>query len=164
MGDIIEVMRRIVTINEIVVLRNKFSSSEKVILTTGVFDGLHIEHERFLKKAKACGNILIVGIESDKRVRELKGKERPLNSQKKRAAAIALLDWVDYAFIMPTNLGTRRGREQLIKNLKPDVYAISANTPFKAEKDRIMKKFGGKLKVVHPYNPEISTTKMLGAH
>lgn len=154
-------MAKIYTIKEIITLRNRFSSQKMIIFATGVFDILHAEHIRFLNRAKSQGDILIVGIEPDIRVKGLKGKGRPTNPQKKRAEAIAELTAVNYSFILPTNLGIRKGREKLIKNLRPDIYAISANTPFQKEKRRIIKKFGAKLAVVLPHNPKISTSEIL---
>jgi rfaE bifunctional protein nucleotidyltransferase chain/domain len=155
-------MPKIFSLKKISALHNQIPS-QKLVLATGVFDILHVEHLRFLKKAKAQGDLLIVGVESDKRVRELKGKDRPVNSQKKRAQKIAKQDVVDCVFVLPDNLATKKGREEFIKTLRPDIYAVSTSTPFQAEKQRILKKFGGKLKVVHPHNPKISTTKIITA-
>ena len=154
---------KIKSLSELIKLRQNVGIGKKVVLATGVFDILHIEHLRFLKKAKKEGNILIIGIESDKRVRKLKGKGRPINSQQRRAKVIAALNMVDYLFILPENLGGRKAREELIKTIKPDIYAVSSNTPFQQEKQRIMKKFKGELKIIHPHNPQISTTKILTA-
>ncbi|MCH7951773.1 adenylyltransferase/cytidyltransferase family protein [Patescibacteria group bacterium] len=156
-------MGKIVRLDELITLRASLLSAKTIVLATGVYDILHIEHLRFLKKAKAEGDILIVGIESDERVRKLKGKGRPINPQNQRAEIAAALELVDYAFILPNNLGTKKGREALIKAIRPERYAISANTPFQEEKKRVMEKFGGKLKVVLPHNPEVSTSKIIKA-
>lgn len=155
-------MGKTISLTELIKLRSSLSDSKTIILTTGVFDILHSEHLQFLKKAKRKGDILIVGIESNKRVHELKGKGRPINKQKIRLNNITKLKAVDYAFILPENLmNTKQGREKLVANLKPHIYAVSANTPFFKEKQRIIKKFKGKLKIVHSYNPNISTTKII---
>lgn len=156
-------MKKSQSLKELIKIRSLLPSSRTVILTTGVFDLLHTEHKRFLRKAKREGDRLFVGIEPDTRVRRLKGRGRPVNSQKKRAKAIAAIDVVDCVFILPNNLGTQKGREQFIKSLRPDIYAISTNTPFNEEKRRIMRKIGGELKVVHPHNPAISTTRIIAS-
>jgi len=132
-----------------------------MVLVTGVFDILHYEHFKFLQKAKQQGDVLVVAIESDTRVRQLKGQGRPVNSQTVRLQNLAALKMVDFVFILPQNLSCRKGREQFIQKLKPDIYAVSSSTPFIKEKRRIMRKFKGRLKVVHPYNPQISTTKII---
>jgi rfaE bifunctional protein nucleotidyltransferase chain/domain len=153
-------MTKRVTLKKMILIRKNISR-KTVILATGVFDFFHIEHLRFLKKAKSQGDVLLVGVEPDTRVRLLKGRGRPVNQQANRLKKISAIKMVDFSFILPKNLGTKKGREDLIANLRPDIYAISANTPFQIEKQRIMKKFGGKLRIIHPYNPKVSTTKLI---
>lgn len=154
-------MGTLLTYKQAIKRRRALPLTWKVVLATGVFDILHSEHLRFLKAAKAEADALFVGIESDRRVRELKGKGRPVNPEDKRAADIAALQPVDIAFILPTNLRTKEGRERFIKTLKPHLYALSANTPFLADKRHIMEKFGGEVRVVLEHNPAISTTKLI---
>lgn len=156
-------MTKIVTPEEIIALRNTSLSQKSVVLATGVFDILHAEHRRFLKKAKKEGEVFIVGVESDVRVRALKGEGRPLNRQDKRLKNLASENIADYAFILPETLGTKQGREELIEKLRPQTYAVSSRTPFQEEKRRIMEKFKGMLKVVHPHNPKLSTTQIIAA-
>jgi len=67
-----------------VVLHKARSEKQTVVLVTGVFDIFHSEHKVFLQKAKQAGDILLVGIESDVRVTQIKGPGRPINSQQKR--------------------------------------------------------------------------------
>ncbi len=150
-----------ISLSDLVAKRRKTLSPKVIVLATGVFDILHSEHKRFLKKAKKQGDILIVGIESDLRVKKIKGKTRPVNDQTNRAKKIAALKEVDYAFILPKNLNLKTAREKLIKDLKPHIYAVSENSPHIKEKQRIMKKFGGELKVVLKHNPVISTTRLI---
>lgn len=149
-----------ISLDKLIKIR-RIPSSKVVVLATGVFDILHLEHRRFLKKAKKQGDILIVGIESDFRVPQIKGKKRPLNSHTKRTKKIAALKEVDYVFILPENLDLKIAREKLIKDLKLHIYAVSENSPHIKEKQRIMKKFGGELKVVLKHNPAISTTRLI---
>jgi rfaE bifunctional protein nucleotidyltransferase chain/domain len=153
---------RIINAEEFARLRDRKLKEKKLILATGVFDILHLEHIHFLKKAKAKGDILIVGVESDKRAKQLKGRERPINSQNDRAELLTALSFVDYIFVLPDNLDTTKGRENLIEMVRPDIYAVSQNTPFISEKSRVMEKLGGKTVVVCGYNPEVSTTIILG--
>lgn len=89
---------------------------KKVVFTNGCFDILHIGHVRYLADAKACGDILVVGVNSDRSVSELKGPERPLQLQTDRAEILNALSSVDHTVIFdeatPINL---------IKSVKPDV-------------------------------------------
>ncbi len=71
----------------------------KVVTTNGAFDLIHVGHIRNLKKAKAMGDVLIVGINSDRSVKNYKGRKRPILGEKDRAEIVAGLEAVDYVFI-----------------------------------------------------------------
>lgn len=70
-----------------------------VVFTNGCFDILHVGHVRYLQQARALGDVLIIAINSDRTVRELKGARRPINSQSERAEMLAALACVDYVTI-----------------------------------------------------------------
>jgi len=94
----------------------------KVVFTNGVFDVLHRGHVTYLAKAKAFGDILVVGLNSDKSVRRLKGPGRPLQKQGDRAAILSALRAVDYVVVF--------GEEtpgKLIREIKPDVLVKGAD-------------------------------------
>lgn len=136
------------------------------VLVTGVFDLLHVEHVRFLGAAKnliqnSKGCYLIVGIESDARARRLKGKERPVMRQEDRKQMLEGLKMVDEVIILPQDFNNDKAYEKLLKNLKADVYAVSQNSPFMDNKLKICRRAGVTLRVVHEYNPEYSTTKII---
>ena len=91
---------------------------ERVVFTNGCFDLLHVGHVRSLEQARALGDRLVVGLNSDASVRGLKGSGRPLVPARQRAevlAALASVDWV-VTFGAPTPLA-------LIRALRPDVLA-----------------------------------------
>jgi D-glycero-beta-D-manno-heptose 1-phosphate adenylyltransferase len=142
-------------------MSNNKQTVKSKILVTGVFDLLHYEHINFLQKAKALGDYLIVGIESDVRVRQLKGENRPINNQESRIQNLELLSIADEVFVLPANMGEKQIQQNLIKKIKPQFLAVSSHTPFIAEKRKIIEKYGGKLVVVHQQNPKISTSKLL---
>jgi len=133
---------------------------KKVVLVTGVFDLLHIEHIRFLTKAKAAGDKLIVGLESDARVRQIKGHERPVNSQNIRLSQATALKPVDLVFILPESFNTQADWENLLLNLKPDIYAVSSHTSYLKNKQHICTKFGIGFRIVHRFNPNYSTSRI----
>lgn len=132
-----------------------------IVLATGVFDLLHEEHRRFLMAAKRAGDVLVVGIESDKRARELKGEGRPRKSQNIRLMNIKELSYVDYTLVLPENFHTQEDYEYLLRYLHPKIYACSSHTLHQENKQKLMEKYGGKLVVVHTHNPHISTTRHL---
>ena len=92
------------------------TAGRKLVFTNGVFDVLHVGHVRYLEQARALGDALLVAINSDPTVRELKGKGRPLMNEHERAEILAALRMVDYVTIFD-NVSPR----SLIGELLPDV-------------------------------------------
>ena len=88
----------------------------KLVLTNGCFDILHVGHVRYLKSARSLGDALLVAINSDRSVRELKGEGRPILSEEERAEMLAALSAVDYVTIFD-DLSPRA----LIAETLPDV-------------------------------------------
>lgn len=142
-------------------LNQAHQQKKKIVLVTGVFDLIHQEHREFLRKAKAAGDVLIVGLEADVRVQELKGDERPINDQNKRQQQLQNLSVVDLAFVLPEDFCTKQERLDFLKLVKPDVLAVSSHTSFLKEKKELMGEIGGEVQVVHEFNPDISTTKLI---
>jgi rfaE bifunctional protein nucleotidyltransferase chain/domain len=91
-------------------------TGKKLVFTNGVFDILHVGHVRYLRQAKELGDALVVAINSDASVRELKGEARPLVNQNERAEILAALSSVDYVTIFD-DISPR----SLIAKLLPDV-------------------------------------------
>lgn len=137
------------------------SQHKSIVLVTGVFDILHQEHIIFLKKARAVGDVLVVGIESDQRVSQIKGDDRPIHHQQVRLDQIRKLRIADLVFILPENFSTPNTHEQLISQIKPNILAVSSHTNHLDKKDSILRKYGGRVKIVHQHNPQISTTNLI---
>ncbi|MFW0883508.1 D-glycero-beta-D-manno-heptose 1-phosphate adenylyltransferase [Candidatus Acidulodesulfobacterium sp. H_13] len=90
-------------------------SSKKIVFTNGCFDIIHVGHVSYLNKAKALGDILIVGLNSDKSVERLKGKGRPIINERDRAYVLVNLKPVDYVVIFDEDTPYN-----LIKEINPD--------------------------------------------
>lgn len=88
-----------------------------IVFTNGCFDILHVGHVRYLAAARALGDVLIVGLNSDASVTRLKGPSRPINTQDDRAEVLAALTAVDYVVIFADD--TAAG---LVAEIKPDIY------------------------------------------
>ena len=88
----------------------------KIVFTNGCFDILHLGHIKYLEKAKSLGDILIVGLNSDRSIRNIKGEGRPINSQDERAYILASLEVVDYLVIFEEDTPI-----DLIRLIKPDI-------------------------------------------
>ncbi|MDQ1637778.1 MAG: D-beta-D-heptose 7-phosphate kinase / D-beta-D-heptose 1-phosphate adenosyltransferase [Pyrinomonadaceae bacterium] len=92
------------------------AAGKSLVFTNGVFDLLHVGHVRYLTAARALGDVLLVAINSDRTVRELKGEGRPITNENERAEILAALRQVDYVTIFD-DVSPRA----LIATLLPDV-------------------------------------------
>ena len=92
-----------------------------VVLTSGTFDLIHIGHARYLEEAKNCGDILIVGVDSDEKVRRRKGPTRPIVPQEERVDMLAYLRSVDIITLKEPD----EEKWELIKRVKPDTLIVT---------------------------------------
>ena len=92
-------------------------AGQRLVLTNGCFDLLHVGHVRYLEEARELGDFLVVAVNGDQSVRSLKGAGRPLNSENDRAEVLAALDCVDFVTIFPALRAT-----EVIKALRPAIY------------------------------------------
>ena len=97
-------------------IRNYKNDGKKIVFTNGCFDILHVGHIRYLKEARSLGDILVIGINSDKSVKKLKGPLRPVNSLSDRVSILSEIKFVDYviSFEEQTPL-------ELVKLIMPDI-------------------------------------------
>jgi D-glycero-beta-D-manno-heptose 1-phosphate adenylyltransferase len=91
---------------------------QKVVLANGCFDTLHVGHIRYLAGAKREGDVLVVAVNSDASVRQLKGPGRPILDEEARAQLVAALRDVDFVLIF-----SEPNVEALLRELRPDVHA-----------------------------------------
>jgi rfaE bifunctional protein nucleotidyltransferase chain/domain len=96
----------------------------KVVLTQGTYDLVHIGHARYFEAAKAHGDILIVGVDSDEKVRARKGPERPIVPEEERMEMLAHMRHVDLTFLKPHTTE----KWSLIKAVQPDVLIATRET------------------------------------
>ncbi len=131
-------------------------AGKKVVFTNGCFDILHQGHVRYLSEAKKCGDYLIVGLNSDRSVRNIKGKNRPLMSEGARAELLAALCFVDGVVIFDDE-----DPLAIIKYLQPQVLVKGADW---AQDDiigaELIRKAGGEVKTI-PLVPDISTSGII---
>ena len=114
---------------------------KKVVFTNGCFDILHVGHVRYLRKAKTRGDVLVVGLNTDRSVKEIKGEKRPIVPEKERAEILAALEFVDY--VVPFD---EPNPFRLIEALKPNVLVKGADWPKSRIIGRdIVEKIGGRV-------------------
>ena len=112
-------MERIVEAERLSALGAEFAASgKKLVLTNGCFDLLHAGHIRYLEEARRLGDALIVAVNSDASVRELKGPDRPLNGELDRAEVLSALRCVDHVTVF-----TGKTVTSVIRALQPAIYA-----------------------------------------
>jgi rfaE bifunctional protein nucleotidyltransferase chain/domain len=119
---------------------------------------LHVGHVRYLAAARRLGNVLVVGLNSDASVRELKGPGRPLNSEEDRAEVLAALEVVDHVIIF-----SEKRASNLMRELAPDIYAKGGDyTPdtLDPEEVAVLKEIGAKIEIL-PLVSGKSTTRLL---
>lgn len=121
--------------------RQAQAQGKKVVFTNGCFDLLHAGHVRYLEAAKALGDCLVVGLNSDASVRRLKGEGRPLNPQEDRAEVLAGLAAVDVVVVFEEDTPA-----ELIAEVLPDVLVKGADWPEdKIVGAEVVKARGGKV-------------------
>lgn len=130
------------------------------VLVGGCFDVLHPGHVIFLEKAKAAGDYLIVLLESDERIKKLKGIKRPVHDQKMRALTLSALKSVDEVISLP-NLKTDAEYEAIVEKIKPDIIAVTEGGEDNHHQDRVAKLVGAKLKSVTKIVGNYSTSAIL---
>ncbi len=116
-------VQKIKTLEEIIRLRAELrEAGKKIVFTNGCFDILHIGHVRYLNQARSHGDALIVGLNSDSSVREIKGASRPVVPESERAEVLAALACVDYVFIF-----SDQTPQHVIDAIVPDVLIKGAD-------------------------------------
>ncbi|MBP7832810.1 MAG: adenylyltransferase/cytidyltransferase family protein [Candidatus Levybacteria bacterium] len=131
-----------------------------IVLVGGCFDIIHPGHIEFLKKAKNEGDQLFVLLESDESITAWKGKGRPVNTQEKRASALAQIPYVDFILLLP-RLKTDQKYYEMTNLIRPDIIAVTKGDPATSKKAQQAKQVGGKLIEVIERIPNHSTTSLI---
>lgn len=138
-------------------------AGERAVFTNGCFDLLHLGHVRYLQEARALGNFLILALNSDTSVRQLKGASRPLVAEQERAEIMAALSCIDYVtiFAEPT-------ANALLELVRPAIYvkggdyASTGTIPdtSRLPEAKVVQAYGGSVRLI-PYLPDHSTTALI---
>jgi len=120
------------------------AQGEKIVLTNGIFDLLHVGHVRYLRGAKELGGKVVVAVNSDSSARALKGEGRPHTSEQERAEVLAALHDVDAVVIFPEKDVTA-----IIRDLRPDVHAKGTDyTEASVPEGALVRELGGRVAIV----------------
>ena len=134
------------------------SRGDRIVFTNGCFDILHIGHITLLEEARRRGDRLIVGLNSDNSVRQLKGPMRPIVAERERAQVLAALSAVDAVVVFPETTPLR-----LIEAIRPDVLVkggdYTKNTVIGAHE---VEAWGGRVELI-PLREGISTSRLIAS-
>jgi D-beta-D-heptose 7-phosphate kinase/D-beta-D-heptose 1-phosphate adenosyltransferase len=128
---------------------------QKIVLTSGTFDLLHIGHMRYLEQAAFHGDILIVGVDSDEKTRKRKGEDRPVVPESERIEMLTHSRYVDLVYVKEDS----EERWGLIKLVCPDVLIATAET-YTVEEVKELEGFCGKVEVLTPQATTSTSAKI----
>ncbi len=150
-------MGQVVTRAELAEIRRGLKvQGKKVVFTNGCFDILHRGHTDYLQKAKAIGDVLIVGVNTDESVRRIKGEKRPVVGESDRAHVLAALTSVDYVCLFDEDTPY-----ELLQAILPDVLVKGADWPVEQVVGRdIVEAAGGSVQTLELL-PNRSTTQII---
>src|SRR5216117_3014887 len=134
------------------------AAGKKLIATNGCFDLLHVGHVRYLQAARGLGDMLAVGLNGDRSVRELKGNGRPINNEGDRAEVLAALECVDFVTIFPETRAT-----QFILAAQPAIYAKGGDytsETLNADERTALQMVGAEIRII-PFEKGYSTSLLL---
>lgn len=147
-------MSKVQALQEISTLVSEHQAAGKtVVFANGCFDLLHVGHIRYLEAARALGDVLVLGLNGDKSVRQLKGPGRPLMNEQERAEILAALGCVDYLVIFdePT-------AKKVLETLKPNIHAKGTDYTRESVPEReTVLSYGGSIAIVG--DPKDHSTK-----
>jgi len=134
------------------------AGGKRLVVTNGCFDLLHLGHVSYLESARNQGDALLIGLNGDGSVRQLKGDTRPVNSEADRAAVVAALESVDGVCIFAEKTATR-----FLSVAQPDIYVKGGDYTLETvnqEERRTVEQSGGRIFII-PFVPGKSTTTLL---
>ncbi|MGI8565688.1 MAG: adenylyltransferase/cytidyltransferase family protein [Pyrinomonadaceae bacterium] len=116
----------------------------RIVFANGCFDILHVGHVRYLEAARALGDLLVVGINSDAQVRALKGEGRPFMPERERAEVVASIRAVDLVTIFPEPTVA-----PLLLAIRPDIHAKGTDYTAETVPERdVVRSYGGRIQIV----------------
>jgi D-beta-D-heptose 7-phosphate kinase/D-beta-D-heptose 1-phosphate adenosyltransferase len=138
------------------IIKHLKAKGKRIIFTNGCFDLLHVGHIRYLEEARALGDVLIVGVNSDSSVRKLKGSKRPVLPEEERAEILSGLGCVDYITIFD-----EIDPLKLITSLQPNVLAKGGDwTKEQTVGKKVVERSGGEV-VIIPFVQGASTSNLI---
>ena len=133
-------------------------AGKKIVATNGCFDLLHVGHVRYLQAARALGDLLVVGLNGDRSVHDLKGAGRPITAQSDRAEILAALECVDLVTVFPEIRATK-----FLAAVRPAIYVKGGDYTSETldqEEGAILKEIGAAIRLI-PFETGYSTSGLI---
>ena len=127
-----------------------------IVLTSGSFDLIHLGHVKYLQRAKEFGGVLVVGVDSDAKIRRRKGEDRPMVPENERLELLAHQRPVDMIYLK----GEDEERWGLIKAVRPDVLVLTEDHSYSDDQQRELLAFVGRIEVV-PRQASVTTSERI---
>jgi rfaE bifunctional protein nucleotidyltransferase chain/domain len=141
------------TVSQIEQLRSH--TSQRIVLTQGSFDMVHIGHARYLEEAKKYGDLLVVGVDSDEKIRHRKGPNRPIVPEAERMEMLKCLKCVDHVILKELH----SPKWDLIKRIRPDILVATAAT-YTADQLAKLQEYCGEIVVLEPMATTSTSAKI----
>jgi D-glycero-beta-D-manno-heptose 1-phosphate adenylyltransferase len=153
--------KRLIDQSDLMSLHEQLKAKEKkIVFTAGSWDLAHVGQLRYLEKAKAQGDFLVVGVSSNEAIKKVKGPNKPILDEKIRAEMLTYLRAVDFVTILP-----EPSCQPSLGLLKPDVYVTVKEDWTESYKDskeyKTVTKYGGEVQLIDRQSTAISTTKIV---
>jgi D-beta-D-heptose 7-phosphate kinase/D-beta-D-heptose 1-phosphate adenosyltransferase len=147
------------TLAELAIIARKLENNGKrIVLTNGCFDLLHVGHIKLLSASKQLGDVLIVALDDDQSVKQLKGSDRPIIRENERLRIISALDSVDHVIIFSSH-----ELNDVIEAVRPAVLTKGSNYGTEAVRGReIVERYGGRVEII-PITENISSTSIINS-
>lgn len=157
----------LLNLEKLIELRQEWRvEGKRVVFTNGVFDLLHLGHVQYLTEARAMGDLLVIGLNSDRSVKQLKGPKRPLVTAQERAQLLLALRPVDYVTIFEETTA-----ENILGQLQPDIYVKGgdytlqdqlefAQKPKLLPEEPVVRGYGGTVRLI-PFLAGHSTSELI---
>jgi len=137
----------------------KIDKTKKIVLAGGCFDILHYGHVHFIRKARSAGDILILLLESDEFITQIK-KKKAVHTQRQRAEILAALGYVDYVVSLPLLKNPDIDYERIVKEIRPSIIALTSPDSKESQKRKLAQEVHAETLII-PYLSSFSSSQLI---
>ena len=139
--------------------KSSLDKTQKIVLAGGCFDILHYGHVTFLQKARSAGDMLVLLLESDEFITQVK-KKQPVHTQQQRAEILAALQYVDYVVLLPLLNNPDKDYENIVKEIGPSIIAFTSSDSKESQKKKFAQEVRAETLII-PYLSSFSSSSLI---